>query len=171
MAILSGNSLRVGAAIAKGYQKIIPLIIWYILYGILVAIGFVVLIIPGLYLMVSLMFGVYAIVMEDLGPIAALKKSHELVKGNWWRTTGFLTVIMVILMVVYVAFLFPAGYVGSIVSATSDSQAMMKLSVGAGYAVATALIAPLSSALFLVYYKDLILRKGGEDLAAKIAQS
>lgn len=62
--------------------KFISYAIASILYGIIVSIGFMLLIIPGIYLSIRLFFFTIAVVSEDLGPIEALKRSYELTQGN-----------------------------------------------------------------------------------------
>lgn len=50
-----------------------------------VFIGFVLLFVPGIFLAVSFAFVIFAIGVEDAGPVAALRRSWELASGNRWR--------------------------------------------------------------------------------------
>ena len=65
-----------------------------LLYVLVVGFGLV-LIVPGIILAVSLMFSVYATVLDGLKPLPALNTSHNLVWGHWWRTLGMLLVVYV----------------------------------------------------------------------------
>lgn len=57
-----------------------------ILYGLLVMLGFLLFIIPGVLLVVRGMYIKYALVREDLGIFDAIKRSWALTKGFWWVT-------------------------------------------------------------------------------------
>ena len=61
-----------------------------LLYAVGVAIGFIALIVPGIWLLVRWAFAAQAAVVDGLGPVDALRRSAELVKDHWWRTFGML---------------------------------------------------------------------------------
>lgn len=73
--------------------------------GILIVIGFVLLIVPGVYLALRFMFAPYAIVDKNLGPIEALKYSGELTKGIKWQLLGYSIVAILIILVGAIALL------------------------------------------------------------------
>lgn len=56
-----------------------------LLAGVIILLGFVLLIVPGIIAGIMLMFVGYLVIEEGLGPIAALKKSAALTKGNRWK--------------------------------------------------------------------------------------
>jgi hypothetical protein len=58
-----------------------------------VFLGLVLLIIPGIWLGVSLVMATQVIAVEEVGPVGAIKRSFELVRGNWWETLGFLLLV------------------------------------------------------------------------------
>jgi hypothetical protein len=60
-----------------------------LLYGVMVTIGFILLIIPGIYLALKYALFSYYIIDKGLGPIAALKASGEATQGNKWNLLGF----------------------------------------------------------------------------------
>jgi hypothetical protein len=62
--------------------------------------GFVLLIIPGIYLTVLLWFSAQAAAVERTGPIGALRRSTQLVEGRWWSTLGITFLISLALFVV-----------------------------------------------------------------------
>lgn len=80
-----------------------PLFLKYILgtflYGIIVALGIIVLIIPGIIFAVKLQFVPYLIIDKGLGPIEALQKSWALTKDNGFNLflLGLLLVLINIL--------------------------------------------------------------------------
>ncbi|MBP6942689.1 MAG: DUF975 family protein [Candidatus Buchananbacteria bacterium] len=73
--------------------------------GILIVIGFVLLIVPGVYLALRFMFAPYAIVDKNLGPIEALKYSGELTKGIKWQLLGYSIVAILIILLGAIALL------------------------------------------------------------------
>ena len=86
-AVIGGASAReeqitTSAAFSKAFSHIIQIIGFTIVYGVIVSIGFVLLIIPGIILASRGSLGLLIIFEENLGPIAALKRSFELTKGH-----------------------------------------------------------------------------------------
>lgn len=61
----------------------------YLLMMVILVIGFILLIIPGIILSVALMFTLMLVVDKGLGPIEALKESARLTKGKRWALLGF----------------------------------------------------------------------------------
>jgi len=53
-----------------------------IIYALIVLVGLILLIVPGIYWGIKYMFYAYLIVDEDLGPIEAIKKSGEITQGS-----------------------------------------------------------------------------------------
>ncbi|WP_299331833.1 hypothetical protein [Haloplanus sp.] len=53
--------------------------------GVVIPIGLVLFLIPGLFLAVSLQFALFAAAVEDTGPIESFRRSWELASGNRWR--------------------------------------------------------------------------------------
>jgi membrane-anchored glycerophosphoryl diester phosphodiesterase (GDPDase) len=124
------------------------------------------LLLPGLYLAVALVFAYPAMLLDDAPWTAALRSSLLLVRGNWWRTSAILTVAVFAILVFYavgaivgliVVQLLGGGDVGSVFVATTIVGAL----VGA-------LFTPFMCALSLAQYADLKLRRAGEDLARRI---
>ena len=56
-----------------------------VVLAVVIPLGFALLFIPGLFLTVSLQFALFAVAVEDTGPIDALRRSWELASGNRWR--------------------------------------------------------------------------------------
>lgn len=80
----------------KGKSIIWILIITGILYTLLVALGFVLIIIPGIYLLVMLS-PIYMIrLIEGKSFTEAVSRSANLISGKWWFTFGFLIVLGII---------------------------------------------------------------------------
>ena len=50
--------------------------------------GYLLFIIPGVYLTVVFSWSILLVVVDYQGPLDALKESFQLVKGRWWKTFG-----------------------------------------------------------------------------------
>jgi len=84
------------------------LITFYASFGILLmcVLGFVVLLIPGIYLSIALSFFLIVMVREEVGFIEAIERSLYLIKDYWWSTFGLLLMVGLIqLMISLVAYL------------------------------------------------------------------
>lgn len=82
-----------------------------------VSIGFVLLVVPGLFLAVSFSFVVFAIGVEDARAIPALRRSWALARGNRWR------LFLIVLVVGVVTGL--AGSVGTVLSLANQSAGQL----------------------------------------------
>lgn len=64
-----------------------------ILYGLIVAGGFILLIVPGIYWAIKFQWFGYCIIEQKLGPVQALKKSAQMTLTVKWQLLGFALVI------------------------------------------------------------------------------
>ena len=168
-AIGVGEELSNGEALQRALGSTIPLVIMTILFALAVAVGMVLLVVPGMILMVSLILGTNLVVIEGNGPLAALTGSHRLVWGNWWRTTAILTVGFVIVIVIYFAVLMLVGIVLPLIGfGSSDPFMFAMITTFLVGAVINLLVTPYYVALLISIYWDLKLRKEGGDLAARV---
>jgi len=92
---------------SKVFGAILPVFAASILYGIVVAIGAMLCLIPGIIAAIYLYFYMYAYIVEEKGVIDSLQRSYELVKGNWWSTLGYLFVWGVISVILSLIFAIP----------------------------------------------------------------
>jgi hypothetical protein len=61
--------------------------------AIVLPLGFLLFLIPGVFLAVSFQFVVFAVAVEDAGPIDALRRSWGLASGNRWRLFGLVFIL------------------------------------------------------------------------------
>ncbi len=71
------------------WKAILNYILSSILVGLIVLIGFILLIVPGIILAIRLQYSGYLIVDKNLGAIEAIKKSWKITKGNAWHLFAF----------------------------------------------------------------------------------
>jgi hypothetical protein len=85
-----GEEPTVGAALRAAAPRLAAAVGAVALYTFAVAIGLLLLLIPGVWLAVRWYFGAQAAVVDRLGPADALRRSAEVVQTRWWRTFGVL---------------------------------------------------------------------------------
>lgn len=166
-AIGTDENAGTGAALQTALGRTLPLVLMTILFAIAVAIGSILLLVPGLILMVSLMLGANLLIIEGRGPLASLKGSHSLVWGDWWRTAGILTIGFIVVLVVYSAAGLLVGIVVPFIGAADVLMFALVSGVLIGV-VMNVLVTPFYVALLIAVYWDLKLRKEGGDLAARV---
>jgi hypothetical protein len=88
--LATGTAPTVGWALRAAAGRIAPVLAAVALYALGVMGGLILFVVPGIWLAVRLYFAAQAVVVDGLGPTAALRRSSELVRGNWWRTAGYL---------------------------------------------------------------------------------
>jgi hypothetical protein len=105
---------RRDATVGQLLQAAMPFIGQLILVGILagigIAIGFVLIIVPGLILLTIWSVAAPVVVLEHPGVTAALGRSRELVRGNGWQVFGVIVVLFI-----------GVGIVSAIIEAIGDS--------------------------------------------------
>jgi len=69
--------------------------------GIIVALGFLAFIIPGIFLLLMFVLAPQAVVIEGLGPISALTRSSEITRGNRLTIFLFFAFWVVVLLLIY----------------------------------------------------------------------
>jgi hypothetical protein len=94
--ILDGRrDQTIGGLFSAAGDVVGALLVAGILAGIAIAIGFVLLIVPGLFLITIWAVIVPVIVIERVGALASFGRSRALVKGNGWQVFGVLVVLFV----------------------------------------------------------------------------
>jgi putative effector of murein hydrolase LrgA (UPF0299 family) len=149
--ILDGRrDQTIGSLFGSAAPFIAPLVGAGILAGIAIAIGFVLLIVPGLILITIWAVIVPAIVIDRIGVFDSFGRSRNLVRDNGWRVFGVIIVLFLLVAVV-------RGVVNAVVGGVSDDSFV-------GYAVAdlvvNMLLVPLTAIAATVVYVELRRIKG-----------
>jgi hypothetical protein len=141
----------------------LPALVGLAIVGFLaVTLATVLLILPGIWLFVRYAVAVPALLLERIGPVAALGRSFRLVKGRWWATFGALLVGYML-----------ASIVGAIVqsvlvlvpSLLADGNTVaLAFGSAVGGTVGAVITTPYSAAVVALLYFDLRVRKEGLDL-------
>lgn len=92
--------LSIGDTLRAAQPHLPALILAGLVVGILVAIGFVLLIIPGLILLTFWFVTAPSIVIEQKSAIDGMQRSWNLVRGNFWTTLGLVIITFLLLFVI-----------------------------------------------------------------------
>ena len=146
----------VGDLFEAARPAILPLIGFGILFGIAAGIGFILFIVPGLFLVTIWAVGAPAIVVEGTGAIGAFGRSRELVRGNGWPVLGVLVVVFLIVIVI--------GFVLGAIATPIGNGATIVASI-----ISNVITAPIYAIVAGVLFFDLGGGAGVPDPAAAVA--
>ncbi|HEX5420486.1 MAG TPA: hypothetical protein VFY39_10845 [Gammaproteobacteria bacterium] len=164
-----GENLAFGPALKLGLRRGAVLFAAVILVSLAIGVGYLLLIVPGVYLTIMLIFTMIAAVAERTGPVESLKYSWRLVRGHWWRTAGVTGVVTIIGGVLY-ALIAIIGGAGAVVN-PQGVLARGGLPWYVQYLVVPVfegLVVPFVYSMLVALYYDLKLRREGSDIAARI---
>jgi TRAP-type C4-dicarboxylate transport system permease large subunit len=125
-----------------------------LLAGIAIAIGLVLLIVPGLYLMTIWLVIVPAIMLENRGVSDSFSRSHDLVRGYGWSVFGVIVLTFLIFIGVGIVF-------GILDSAVDSAWLSFVLNV-----ILQTVTAPFLALAWTNTYYELRDLKGAEPTAA-----
>lgn len=170
--VAGGRPTGFGESLGVGWRRGAALFGASLCYGFCVVIGFVLLLIPGLWVSIAFLFCFYAVILDGKGAIASLRYSQDLVRGHWWRTAAIVTVIFIIFSVAYVL-------VGTLtgVALIFDPESLLEQAQLPWYVdfvllpLVQAVMIPFMYSMLMAVYFDLKLRHEGGDLAARIEAS
>lgn len=133
--LLDPRRLTVGEALKSGLRLLPGVIVLNWLIQFMIVSGFLLLIVPGLYLIGRLVLGAPAQMAERLGnPITAIGRSFVLSKGNGWRIVGLVVLIAVVAVIVASAANAIVGILLSLIlpkTAAVAAIALLKSAIGA----------------------------------------
>jgi hypothetical protein len=157
-----GERAGAGESLRYALGRLLPLLVAYFVVLVIVVIGFVLLIIPGIWIAVKLSMVFPALVFERKGPFASIGRSWTLTGGGWWRTFGTLLVVFLITFVIQLVL---GGVVGGALGASDTvSELTVAIVLTLVNLIALALTYPLWAAVTSVVYYDLRVRNEGFDL-------
>ncbi|OCC01538.1 hypothetical protein BA190_29100 [Labrys sp. WJW] len=90
---LRGQNFSVGDALSKGLSRFLPLLGLSILVGLGIAVGLMLLIVPGLWLICMLYAAVAVCVVEQRGVTDSMSRSGELTSGFRWQILGLVLIV------------------------------------------------------------------------------
>ena len=204
-----GRAPSIGQVWAKARPRVLALIGLSLLTGLLVTLAIAALVVPGVVLLavsgpaggiallvgvpaavalavwasIRLAFAAPALLLEDLGVVASIRRSWRLVHGSWWRVLGVLLLTTVIASVANGLLQAPFSIIGAVLSAVAAPESattaaamtpMLVISTvlgNIGTVIASTVSAPFVAAVTALLYIDLRIRREGLDVAlARAAQ-
>jgi len=143
--ITLGRDLGIGDAYRFGYARLWSILLVGVLVGLAVLAGFVLLVIPGFFVMTRLFASVPTLVVEGKKGRQALRRSWSLVEGHGWRVFGVILLVGLI-----------SGLVSSVFAITTD-QGWFTQAVAA--ALGGVVTGPFVAIVGMLTYLDLRTRK------------
>jgi hypothetical protein len=135
-------------------DRVGPLAWLAIICGFFLVIGYILLIIPGIFLTVAWIVAVPAVMFEGSSAFGSLRRSYDLVKGRWWATFGALLLAIVCIVGISIVLGLLLGGI-----ANSNSTSVILVLGGASRILAALVTYPLVAAVSAVIYIDLRVRK------------
>jgi hypothetical protein len=199
-----GRRPTIGQVWAKARPRILPLIGLSLLTALLTLLGSALLVGPGLALLavsgeaaavalivgiplaivlaalvyVRLAFAAPALLLENLGIVAAMRRSWRLVRGSWWRVLGVLLLTTIIASIANGLLQTPFSIIGAVIAAAvapgdaggstaaiTPAVVITSVSGNIGTVIASTVTAPFSAAVTALLYIDLRIRREGLDVA------
>lgn len=150
VAVLKGGALQIGAAYAKGARRFLAVLAGTLIVGVVAGLLAATLILFPLavFFFINWSMVVQVIINEDEGPIRALGRSRQIVRGQWWRTFGIILAIALLALL--------PGFVIGWITGPIGSAWVSAL----GVALGGALTAPFIALAQTLLYADLRARKG-----------
>ena len=149
--VASGARPRARAAIMAALDSFAPIFFAVVLAGIGIALGLLLLVLPGIYVAVRWYFVPQTVVIEESRGTAALARSGELVSGFWWRTFGLIVMANLAAILPAVVLIAPFGEL-----AESSDRAVWSL---VGTIATETITAPFVALFSTLLYYDLLARK------------
>ncbi|HLM08075.1 MAG TPA: hypothetical protein VK307_00090 [Thermoleophilaceae bacterium] len=149
--IAAGDQPSAGQVFVAGFEAFTPLFGAVLLAAVGIALGLVLLIVPGIYLAVRWYFVPQAVVIEGARGAGALSRSGEVVQGFWWRTLGLVLLANVAIAIPGLILVLPFTAI-----AESTDRALW---VMVGSAITTSVTTPFVALYSTLLYYDLLARR------------
>ena len=149
--IAEGERPSPSQVFVAGFEAFTPLFGAVVLAAIGIALGFLALIIPGVYLAVRWYFVPQAVVIEGARGPAALTRSSQIVQGFWWRTFGLVVLANLAIAIPSLVLLAPF----TAIAASTDESVWALV----GTILTTAVTTPFVALYSTLLYYDLLTRR------------
>lgn len=139
-----GDPVDVTESYRWGLRRFGSVLLVSILVGIVVAVGFILLVVPGVIFLTFLAVSVPAVVVEGARGTGAMRRSWRLVRGHFWHVLGVVVVGLLI-----------AGVVAGLISALGRGNDVLGLIFGT---IGQVVVAPFTALVTVLLYLDLRAR-------------
>jgi hypothetical protein len=145
-----------GQVFSRVSPSILPLLVAGLLAGLGIVVGFILLIVPGLFLLTIWAVIAPVIVLERTPPLNAFGRSRALVRGHGWTVFGIVIITGLL-----------TGIASSILQAAFSFLPRF-LEILVGSTIAQAVVAPFSAIALAITYFRLRDAQGGEPAPADV---
>lgn len=155
-----GDPVDIQESYRWGFTRLGPVLVVSLLSGLIIFGGLLLLFIPGLIFAIFLAVAIPALVVEDLHGTAAIGRSWNLVKGNFWHVLGTIIVAGLI-----------TGVIGAIFTAIGGDNFFLSWIFGS---IGSVLTVPFSALVAVLLYVDLRVKSEsltGNTLRGEIARN
>ena len=97
---LRGQRASIGVCLSRGFARFLPIVGVSIVFGVGVALGSLLLLVPGIMLACAWYVAVPVTAVERLGVGAALTRSQDLTRGYRWSIFGMFMLLVLLMFVV-----------------------------------------------------------------------
>ena len=150
--IMRGKDFSIGESLSAGLSRLAPAVGTSLAVVMLVYVGLVLLLVPGIIVMLMMYVALPVCVVERLGPFASMGRSRFLTKDSRWKLLGMLLLMFLAIAVLGAVFGGIGGYLGGLVGYKIGAMPV------------TIFIYAFFSVLTAVVYHDLRVSKEGVDV-------
>jgi hypothetical protein len=136
--------------LTMGVRHLGGVVVASVIILVLVFLGLLALVLPGIWIAVALALTTPALVLEGLTPLAAIRRSFTLVQGRWWQTAGVMGLGVLIAFAGLVIVAIPAG----LLAATTDDRSLRAVIAALANGVGTGLLVPITVGLATVLFLE-----------------
>ncbi len=156
---LRGSRVSMLDCLQATMSRLIPIMVVATVAGILIGLGAVALVVPGIILLCMFYVVVPIAVVETPGVIATLKRSHELTNGHKWS-------ILVLVIILGILVGITSGILTAVLSIPTEPNSAMATAIEA---IISAAFGAIGAVAQTIVYHDLRTGKEGIDVDQLIA--
>jgi hypothetical protein len=157
-----GQPISLGQAYQAVWPKVLTLFCAALLVALVVGVGILLLVVPGVIFSLWFALTTPTIVVEDLKVKGGMSRSMALAKGNLGKIFSVMFLVFVISMVIAIPFSLAGLALHNTLLATSPTAAVV--STHLARVAASVLAMPIGALAIILLYYDLRIRKEGFDL-------
>ena len=94
--VLQKDQAKLRESLSFAFSKLLPILAVSLVTGVLIGLGIIALIVPGIILAIMFSLTLQAVVIENPGILGSLERSRKLVANRWLKTFGFLLIFGII---------------------------------------------------------------------------
>jgi hypothetical protein len=145
------DTARTDAGIGLALRALPGALIAAIIYLVATSVATMAFIIPGAFLWGMWQLWLVVIVVERTGPVVALQRSWQLMRGAWWRIS---TLIAIVTIIATIPPLIVGGIVGTVLTLSGAAPEHTAMVMSVAGVIMNLLLAPLVPAALVAAYLD-----------------